>query len=154
MPAVALAFAVLGSALTAGLVQAQSNVTCHIEWAPMRDGVMLATEVYLPADAANPLPVILQRTPYNRFPPAAGSNCDSAPFITYAGHGYAALNQDVRGRYRSQGEMNAMVQEANDGYDAVEWAAAQPWSNGTVGTFGGSYVGLTQWQPAIHTPPL
>ena len=153
VPAVALALAVLGSALAAGLVQAQSNVTCHIEWAPMRDGVMLATEVYLPTDATGPLPVILQRTPYNRFPPAQGSNCDAAPFITYAGHGYAALNQDVRGRYRSQGEMNAMVQEANDGYDAVEWAAAQPWSNGTVGTFGGSYVGLTQWQPAIHAPP-
>ena len=49
--------------------------------------------------------------------------------------------------------MNALVQEANDGYDAVEWAAAQPWSNGKVGTTGGSYVGLTQWQPAIHTPP-
>jgi putative CocE/NonD family hydrolase len=151
VPAVALA--VLGSALTAGLAQAQSNVTCHIEWAPMRDGVILATEVYLPTDATGPLPVILQRTPYNRFPPAQGSNCDAAPFIAYAGHGYAALNQDVRGRYRSQGEMNAMVQEANDGYDAVEWAAAQPWSNGTVGTFGGSYVGLTQWQPAIHAPP-
>ncbi len=156
--AVALSFAVAGSVFTlARLALAQSagspQVTCHIEWVPMRDGVLLATEVYLPNDASEPLPVILQRTPYNRFPPAQGSNCDNALFISYAGQGYAVLNQDVRGRYRSQGVMNAMVQEANDGYDAVEWAGSQSWSNGRVGTTGGSYVGLTQWQPAIHTPP-
>ena len=130
-----------------------SQVTCQIEWVPMRDGVQLATEVYLPSEPSALLPVILQRTPYNRFPPAAGSNCDNAQFMSYAGMGYAVLNQDVRGRYRSEGMMNAMVQEANDGYDAIEWAAMQPWSNGKVGTLGGSYVGLTQWQPAIHTPP-
>lgn len=150
-----LAFLVIGSALTAaGPVNAQNGkVTCHVEFAPMRDGVLLATEVYLPADASKPLPVILQRTPYNRSPPAQGSNCNVAQFINFAGQGYAALNQDVRGRYRSEGVMNAMVQEADDGYDAIEWAASQPWSNGRVGTTGGSYVGLTQFQPAIHTPP-
>jgi len=49
--------------------------------------------------------------------------------------------------------MDTMQQEAQDGYDMVEWAAVQSWSNGKVGMFGGSYVGLTQWQPAIHTPP-
>lgn len=128
--------------------------TCHIEWATMRDGVKLATEVYLPDGQAGPFPTILQRTPYNRFPPAAaGSNCDSATFKAWAARGYAALNQDVRGRYRSQGTMNAMQQEAQDGYDAIEWAAAQSWSTGKVGTLGGSYVGLTQWQPAKLTPP-
>ena len=46
-----------------------------------------------------------------------------------------------------------MRQEAKDGYDAVEWAAAQPWSNGKVGMIGGSYVGLTQWQAAVEQPP-
>ena len=133
---------------------AQTPATdCHIEWAPMRDGVKLATEVYLPTAQTGRLPVVLQRTPYNRFPPGPGSNCDSAAFAALAARGYAVLNQDVRGRYRSQGTMNALVQEANDGYDAIEWAAAQSWSNGKVGTTGGSYVGLTQWQPAIHTPP-
>jgi uncharacterized protein len=144
-----------------------AGTTCHIEQAPMRDGVLLTTEVYLPAEVSGPLPVILQRTPYNRFPPGPGSNCNSPDFIYLAAHGFAALSQDVRGRYRSQGVMDAMQQEAADGYDAVEWAAkvknhcwADPeggqhcWSStGKVGMFGGSYVGLTQWQPAIHTPP-
>jgi putative CocE/NonD family hydrolase len=119
----------------------------------MRDGVTLATEVYLPSATSGRLPVILQRSPYNRFPPGPGSNCASPDFIYLASHGYVALSQDVRGRYRSNGVMNAMQQEAQDGYDAVEWAARQSWSNGKVGMFGGSYVGLTQWQPAIHTPP-
>jgi putative CocE/NonD family hydrolase len=131
---------------------AQAAVTCHLEWATLRDGVKLATEVYLP-DGPGPFPVILQRTPYNRFAPGPGSSCASAQFIYLASNGYAALNQDVRGRYRSEGTMDAMQQEAKDGYDAVEWAARQSWSNGRVGMFGGSYVGLTQWQPAIHAPP-
>jgi putative CocE/NonD family hydrolase len=120
----------------------------------MRDGTALATEVYLPADPG-PHPVILQRTPYARFPgaPGAASNCDNAQMAFLASNGYAALLQDVRGRYRSGGVMDAMQQEADDGYDAIEWAAAQPWSTGKVGMIGGSYVGLTQWQPAIQTPP-
>lgn len=119
----------------------------------MRDGVRLTTEVYLPSGVVGPLPVVLTRSPYNRIPPTPGSNCNSPQLISFAQNGYAALNQDVRGRYRSEGTFDAMVQEANDGYDAVEWAAVQSWSNGKVGLFGGSYVGLTQWQPAIHTPP-
>jgi putative CocE/NonD family hydrolase len=136
----------------AAAARAQAAVTCHVEWAPMRDGTTLATEVYLP-DGAGPFPTILQRTPYNRFPPGAGSSCNAAQFQALAAAGFVALNQDVRGRYRSHGTMDAMQQEAQDGYDAVEWAAAQPWSTGKVGMFGGSYVGLTQWQPAIHVPP-
>jgi putative CocE/NonD family hydrolase len=151
----ASALALVGGSLAlAGSALAQSPaVNCQVEWASMRDGVRLATEVYRPANAAA-LPVILQRTPYNRSPVTGiGSNCTNPGFMTLAGRGYTVLNQDVRGRYRSQGVMNAMVQEANDGYDAIEWAAAQPWSTGKVATTGGSYVGLTQWQPAIHTPP-
>ncbi len=127
-------------------------VSCRVEQAPMRDGVQLATEVYQPA-AAGPFPVILQRTPYNRRPPAPGSSCDSPTGQYFAERGYVLLNQDVRGRYRSGGEFDAMRQEASDGYDAVEWAAAQPWSNGKVGMIGGSYVGLTQWQAAVEQPP-
>src|SRR5882762_5642714 len=149
---VACALVVLCSLASSAFAQTPAT-DCHIEWAPMRDGVKLATEVYLPTAQTGRLPVVLQRTPYNRFPPGPGSNCDSAAFAALAARGYAVLNQDVRGRYRSQGTMNALVQEANDGYDAIEWAAAQSWSNGKVGTTGGSYVGLTQWQPAIYTPP-
>jgi putative CocE/NonD family hydrolase len=149
-----LALTLCGASLVlANIARAQAtDVTCHVEWAPMRDGVKLATEVYLPA-TPGPFPVVLTRSPYNRIPPTPGSNCNNAGLIAYARSGYAGLNQDTRGRYRSEGTFNAIVQEANDGYDAVEWAAAQPWSNGKVGLFGGSYVGLTQWQPAIHTPP-
>jgi len=145
--------AVGGSLALAGSALAQTAaVNCHVEWAPMRDGVKLATEVYMPG-GPGPFPVVLQRSPYNRGPPNPGSNCNNTQLQFLASNGYAALLQDVRGRYRSQGVMNAMQQEASDGYDAVEWAAAQQWSTGKVGLFGGSYVGLTQWQPAIHTPP-
>ena len=129
-----------------------SDVTCRIEQAPMRDGVELATEVYLPP-GEGPFPVILQRTPYNRRSPSPGSDCDAAVGRYFAERGYVLLNQDTRGRYRSGGEFDAMRQEPPDGYDAVEWAAAQSWSNGKVGMIGGSYVGLTQWQAAGETPP-
>ncbi len=129
-----------------------AGVTCRVERAAMRDGVRLATEVYLPP-GDGPFPVILQRTPYNRRSPAPGTDCDAAVGRYFAARGYATLNQDTRGRYRSEGEFDAMRQEARDGYDAVEWAAAQPWSNGKVGMIGGSYVGLTQWQAAVEQPP-
>ncbi len=129
-----------------------SGVTCRVEQAPMRDGVMLATEVYRPAGQGR-FPVVLERTPYNRRSPAPGTDCDSPTGQFFAERGYVLLSQDVRGRYRSGGEFDAMRQEADDGYDAVEWAAAQAWSNGKVGMIGGSYVGLTQWQAAIKQPP-
>jgi putative CocE/NonD family hydrolase len=141
------------AALAPGAALAQgTDVTCSIEYAPMRDGVRLATEVYRPADAGR-YAVVLTRSPYNRGVSPKGSNCDNASMRYFAAHGYVALNQDVRGRYRSEGFFHPMVQEARDGYDAVEWAAAQPWSTGKVGMVGGSYVGLTQWQAAIRTPP-
>ena len=110
----------------------QNEVRCRVEQAPMRDGVQLTTEVYLPSRTGR-FPVILQRTPYNRLAPNPGSDCDSAIGRYFAERGYATLNQDTRGRYRSEGEFDPMRQEATDGYDAVEWAAAQSWSNGKVG---------------------
>ena len=154
--AVGLILAWAGPAAARAASQGQDgdaeSVRCAVEWAPMRDGVRLATEVYLPA-GDGPFPVILQRTPYNRRSPAPGSDCDSGTGRYFAERGYATLNQDTRGRYRSEGEFDAMRQEAADGYDAVEWAAARPWSNGKVGMIGGSYVGLTQWQAAVEQPP-
>ena len=137
---------------TVSAVGQGSGVTCRVEQAPMRDGVTLATEVYRPAGQGR-FPVVLQRTPYNRRSPAPGTDCDSPTGQFFAERGYVLLNQDVRGRYRSGGEFDAMRQEADDGFDAVEWAAAQAWSNGKVGMIGGSYVGLTQWQAAIEQPP-
>ena len=155
--AAGLVLAVAGTAGAAPASQSArsgdpGDVTCRIEQAPMRDGVELATEVYLPP-GEGPFPVILQRTPYNRRSPSPGSDCDAAVGRYFAERGYVLLNQDTRGRYRSGGEFDAMRQEPPDGYDAVEWAAVQPWSNGRVGMIGGSYVGLTQWQAAGETPP-
>jgi len=128
------------------------GVVCETIWVPMRDGTLLATDMYSPSTQGQ-YPVILARNPYGRF---IGSGCFNglgAGVAGFAQHGYVALAQEVRGTSRSQGPFREMVQEAKDGYDAIEWAAAQPWSTGKVGTTSGSYLGLTQWQPAIHRPP-
>ncbi len=110
----------------------------------MRDGVILRADIYRPR-AEGKFPVLLQRTPYNKDRFAFG--------LRGAAHGYVVIIQDVRGRYTSEGEWYTFVNEPNDGYDTVEWAAALPYSNGKVGMFGGSYVGATQMLAAIAHPP-
>lgn len=111
----------------------------------MRDGVSLAANVFSPkADAK--FPVLLQRTPYNR----AGEDQGA---MKLASHGYVVVVQDTRGRYASGGEFYPFLNESQDGYDSVEWAAALPNSNGKVGMFGGSYVGATQMLAAMAKPP-
>jgi len=116
--------------------------------APMRDGVVLFADVYRPA-GPGPYPTLLQRTPYDKQNVGA-----SAPFIFRAAEsGYAVVVQDVRGRFASEGAFLAFVNERQDGYDTLEWLSAQPWCNGNIGMFGGSYVGLTQWQAAISGHP-
>ena len=70
----------------------------------------------------------------------------------WAENGYVGITQDSRGTFRSQGTFHPIVQEQADGYDAIEWAAAQPWSNGKVGMAGTSYFGVTQWQAALTQP--
>jgi putative CocE/NonD family hydrolase len=130
----------------------KNGVTCHTEYAKMRDGTQLATDVYLPA-APGSHPVIMQRTPYGL---RLGHGCfagTSGAVAFWAEHGYVGLTQDVRGTFRSQGVFRPIFQEQADGYDAVEWAAAQPWSNGKVAMTGSSYFGVTQWQAALSTPP-
>ena len=116
----------------------------------MRDGTILRTDVYRPAEGG-PFPVIMQRTPYNK--ETAALSLQQTDVFRAVRRGYAVVNQDVRGRYRSDGSFYPFHQEINDGYDAVEWAAAQPWSTGKVGMFGTSYVGATQWLAAISAPP-
>ena len=129
------------------------GVTCETVRVPMRDGVMLATDVYRPA-APGRYPVVMLRTPYGL---RLGQGCFapglSAGMAFWAENGYVAVSQDARGTFRSEGEFRPIVQERDDGYDAVEWAAAQPWSNGRVAMTGGSYMGVTQWQAALGTPP-
>lgn len=117
---------------------------------PMRDGVRLATDVYR-LEGAGPAPVLMARTPYNKDAILnGGTNFD---ILRAVQAGYVVVVQDVRGRYASEGEFNPHFQETEDGVDAFAWAAAQPWSSGVIGTFGGSYLGCTQWLPAREQPP-
>ena len=115
----------------------------------MRDGVRLATDVYLP-EAAGPFPAVLVRLPYDK----NGRYC-WMPFIAthFLARGYAFLPQDVRGKFRSEGEPVAFVNEVADGYDAIEWITRQPWSNGDVGMWGDSYYGFTQWAAVASRHP-
>jgi uncharacterized protein len=110
----------------------------------MRDGVLLRADIYRPAVDGR-FPVLLERTPYDKRNFAMG--------LRGASQGYVVIIQDVRGRYASEGEWYTFKNEANDGYDTIEWAAALPYSNGKVGMFGGSYVGATQMLAAITHPP-
>jgi putative CocE/NonD family hydrolase len=71
----------------------------------------------------------------------------------FAAHGYPFLTVDVRGRGNSQGEFRPLIQEAHDGYDVVEWLAKQPYCNGKVAMWGGSYAGYDQWVTATQFPP-
>jgi putative CocE/NonD family hydrolase len=117
---------------------------------PMRDGVKLATDIYR-LEGASPTPVLVIRTPYNKDGLAGGG--DIFDILRAVQAGYTVVAQDVRGRFASEGTFSPHVQETADGLDAFAWAAAQPWSNGVVGTFGGSYLGGTQWLPAREQPP-
>ncbi len=100
-----------------------------------RDGVTLNADIYRPK-ADGKFPVIMMRTPYDKSVGWAAS-----PAYQIATHGYVVILQDVRGRYTSEGEFYPFRHESADGYDAIEWAAALPISNGKVGMMGGSYVG-------------
>ncbi|MGH2347480.1 MAG: CocE/NonD family hydrolase, partial [Chloroflexota bacterium] len=113
---------------------------------PMRDGTSLATDIYRPSTEAA-LPVLLQRTPYDK------DGSSAADLIRMARAGYCVVNQDTRGRFASEGVFTPFEHEAEDGADAIAWAARQPWSAGKVGTIGASYVGATQWLAAGRTPP-
>ncbi len=117
---------------------------------PMRDGTVLYADVYRP-EAAGRYPVILLRTPYNKaLPRVAYLQLDP---MRAASRGYALLVQDVRGRFASEGAFYTFRHEVEDGYDTVEWAAGQPWSDGNVGMYGASYMGATQWLAALAKPP-
>jgi uncharacterized protein len=111
----------------------------------MRGGVKLATDIYLP-QAGGKAPVILIRTPYKK-------EMSEIQGRYYARRGYAVAIQDCRGRFGSEGVWEPFINEPKDGYDAIEWLAAQPWSNGKVGMIGGSYVGWVQWWAASERPP-
>jgi putative CocE/NonD family hydrolase len=112
---------------------------------PMRDGVVLATDIYYP-DGAGPFPVLLSRTPYNKDGGAA-----LAQF--FAKNGYVAVIQDSRGLYGSDGKWSPYVDEGRDGYDTQEWIGQQKWCNGKIGMFGRSYPAYTQVVTAPYRSP-
>ena len=115
---------------------------------PMRDGTRLATDVVRP-DAPGRFPVLINRGPYSK--DSYLDNPDHSIWF-FPRHGYVLLSQDVRGRFESEGDYDPLFQEALDGYDTVEWAARQPWSNGRVATTGQSYLGATQYTLAGKRP--
>ncbi len=114
---------------------------------PMRDGVRLAADLFLPRKTGR-WPTLLLRTPYSRKAPGVGS------YRFFAQRGYAVLIQDVRGRYASEGTFGTTTQQQGpDGNDTLNWIAQQPWSNGRVVMAGGSYLGIVQWWAAIQQNP-
>jgi putative CocE/NonD family hydrolase len=132
---------------------------------PMRDGVKLATDIYFPATkegAPMPgkFPTLVNRTPYGKAapPPTVPTMTPeqekrrNAPMY-FASQGYIVVVQDCRGQFDSEGTFYIDVNEGTDGFDTVEWAAKQPWSNGKIGTYGGSYSSQVQNSMAVLRPP-
>jgi hypothetical protein len=115
---------------------------------PMRDGTLLRADIYRPV-SGGPFPVLVYRTPYDKRSAAQ----DYQIHLKALERGYAVVLQDVRGRYASDGQFDPYRHEGADGYDTIEWAAAQTWSNGRVGTYGLSYPGAVQWLAAVESPP-
>ena len=118
---------------------------------PMRDNIRLSTDLYVPKNKEGKLPVILIRTPYNKNVFRNKEKKHIAHF--FSSQGYIVAVQDCRGKFESEGIYSPPAgNEANDGYDTVDWLTKQDWSNGKVGTFGCSYPGETQMvqAPLMH----
>jgi uncharacterized protein len=116
---------------------------------PMRDGALLRADIYRP-DGEGPVPAVLGRTPYDRtFGPTLPAILDPEP-TTEAG--IALVSMDVRGQHGSEGEFHPFSAEGADGYDSVEWVAAQDWCSGAVAMAGRSYTAATQWLAAATQP--
>jgi len=112
---------------------------------PMRDGIELATDIYRP-EAAGRFPVVLVRTPYKK-------EMVELEARYYARRGYVFVAQDCRGRFGSPGAWEPLVNEPEDGYDTIEWLAAQPWSTGKIGMLGADYPAWALWLAASRHPP-
>ena len=115
------------------------------EMVAMRDGVRLSTNIYLP-EGKGPFPVVLIRTPYGKLTQAVG-------YAVWTRRGFALITQDVRGKGQSEGPYRPFVDDPNDGFDTVEWIARQSWSNGKVGMFGASAMGIASNLAAMMNPP-
>jgi uncharacterized protein len=118
----------------------------HNAPASMRDGTILRADLYRPAEGG-PFPVLLVRTPYDE------PMVRTAPVLPAIEAGFAVVLQHCRGTGRSDGEFTPFENEPNDGVDTIEWCASQPWSNGRVGMYGPSYLGMVQFAAAVQAPP-
>lgn len=118
----------------------------------MRDGVSLATNVWIPDGP--PAPALITRLPYGKdvlhFAIAAHAHPDIFDLLRA---GYVVIWQDCRGTYRSEGQFTPLIDEPGDGADTAAWAAEQSWCDGNIGLFGMSYQGVSQWATASQTPP-
>ncbi|REK19428.1 MAG: CocE/NonD family hydrolase [Planctomycetota bacterium] len=139
---ISLALVVLVCTATAALAEFK------VEMVPMRDGVKLATNLFFP-EGEGPWPVVLSRTPYGKGRAASREEKEKP----YTERGYVRVVQDCRGRHDSEGEYRAFIDDMDDGYDTVEWIAAQPWSTGKVGMIGGSALGITANHAAMSGAP-
>ena len=117
---------------------------------PMRDGIRLSTDLYIPDTGATALPTILVRTPYSKTG-FAGRMEGLATLM--AAQGYVLALQDKRGRYESEGQYIVQGGDADDGYDAIDWLSKQKWSNGRIGMYGCSYMGDVQILAAQRRHP-
>lgn len=124
---------------------ADSVIIEHGVAVKMRDGTILRADIFRPS-APGKFPILLTRTPYDK-------RHDLDFSLKGVARGYVVINQDVRGRYTSDGDWYPFIHESEDGYDTIEWAAALPYSDGRIGMYGGSYVGATQMLAAIAHPP-
>lgn len=113
---------------------------------PMRDGVSLSANIFRPL-ATGRWPVLLVRTPYDE-----GSQL-TPHYRAFVEHGFALVIQDVRGRSDSGGAFQPLSQEGPDGEDTLNWIGHEPWCDGKIGMFGGSYAGIAQWQAALRNSP-
>jgi putative CocE/NonD family hydrolase len=146
---VALICLVILSHPAAGEEPRQPHKDIDITWGvklPMRDGVKLNATVYKPKGSQKPIPVIFTMTPY-----ISDTYHDRATY--FAQNGYVFALVDVRGRGNSGGEFEPFANDARDGHDVVEWLAKQPWCNGKVAMWGGSYAGFNQWATLKEFPP-
>src|SRR4051812_20301579 len=111
----------------------------------MRDGVTLAADIWRPLEGT--APTLLVRTPYNRQTPTmyGGPGTPHPSLIGLVNAGYAVVLQDARGTFGSEGEFEPKINEIADGQDTADWITRQAWSDGTIGMYGASYMGMTQW---------
>jgi putative CocE/NonD family hydrolase len=138
----------LGLAVSAGCTLSTGLQVDRDAAVPMRDGVVLRADIYRPSGDGK-VPVLVFRTPYGKHNAARSDGVHGKAVA----RGYAVVMQDVRGRYASDGHFEPYRQEGADGYDTIEWAARQPWSDGRVGSYGLSYPGAVQWLAALEVPP-